>query len=46
MIFTSEIYHGVVPNENEDIRISMAMDFYPGVIKEDLNRYYIISLEP
>ena len=43
MVFTSEIFHGVEPNDNDEIRISMAMDYYPGVIKEDLNRFYIFS---
>lgn len=45
MIFDSETWHGVQPNKSNEIRISMAMDFYLG-IKEDLNypnRFYIIS---
>jgi hypothetical protein len=43
MIFTSEIYHGVVPNESDEIRISMAMDFYLEKEFEDLNRFYILN---
>jgi hypothetical protein len=46
IIFTSEIYHEVAPNKNKNIRISMAMDFYPGIVKEDLNRYHVVYLEP
>lgn len=45
MIFDSETWHGVPPNTSDEIRVSMAMDYYPG-IKEDLeypNRFYIIS---
>ena len=43
MIFTSEVFHGVVPNESDEIRISMAMDFYPGQKFDDLNRFYIFK---
>lgn len=40
MIFTSETFHGVEPNQNDEVRISMAMDFYPGQEFDDQNRYY------
>ncbi len=43
MIFTSEVFHGVEPNQSEELRISMAMDFYPETKFDDLNRFYIFE---
>jgi len=43
IVFSSELFHGVVPNTSEEIRISMAMDFYPGKKFENLDRFYIFE---
>lgn len=42
MVFTSETFHGVEPNPYDEIRISMALDFYPEQEFDNPNRFYII----
>ena len=43
ILFTPDLWHSVDNNITDEVRITMAMDIFPGQYKEDTKRYYVME---